>query len=151
MSRTTAYHPQGDGMVKRLNHSLLQMLRAYAQDQADWECHLPLVLYVYHTAVHTSTGVSAFELMYGHSPEKSPFRPALPMTHHRANSSYRQIWRNYRILWRHILQRQHTCKGILLFKGHGDDFSALVIHYECPFSLQESWVLTGRESDVLHP
>ena len=71
--RTTAYHSQGDGMVECFNRSLLQMLRAYVQDQADWECHLPLVLYAYRTAVHTSTGVSPFELMYGRSPEKSPF------------------------------------------------------------------------------
>ena len=72
-SRTTAYHPQGDGMAERFNRSLLQRLHAYVQDQADWECHLPLVLYAYRTAVHTSTGVSPFELMYGRSPEKSPF------------------------------------------------------------------------------
>ena len=30
-SRTTDYHPQGDGMVECLNRSLLQMLRAYVQ------------------------------------------------------------------------------------------------------------------------
>ena len=60
-------------MVERFNRSLLQMLRAYVQDQADWECHLPLALYAYCTAVHTSTRVSPFELMYGRSPQKSPF------------------------------------------------------------------------------
>ena len=72
-SRTTVYHPQGDGMVERFNWSLLQMLRAYVQGQADWEWHLPLALYTYCTAVHTSTGVSPIELMYGRSPQKSPF------------------------------------------------------------------------------
>ena len=40
-SRTTAYHPQGDGMVERFNRSLLQMLRAYVELQEDWRstCH----------------------------------------------------------------------------------------------------------------
>ena len=45
-SRTTAYHPQGDGMVERFNRSLLQLLRAYVDTQSDWEQYLPLVLYM---------------------------------------------------------------------------------------------------------
>ena len=35
------HFPQGNGMVEHFNNFLLQMLRAYAQDQVDWECHLP--------------------------------------------------------------------------------------------------------------
>ena len=31
----------------------------------DWEQHLPLVLYAYRIAVHTSTGVSPHVLMFG--------------------------------------------------------------------------------------
>ena len=46
-SRTTAFHPAGDGLVKRFNRSLLQMLRAYVQQHQDWEQYLPQVLYVY--------------------------------------------------------------------------------------------------------
>ena len=46
------------------------MLHAYVYDQANWECHLPLVLHAYRTAVHTS---SSFELMYGRFPQRSPF------------------------------------------------------------------------------
>ena len=57
-SRTTPYHPQGDGMVERFNRSLLQLLRTYVERQEDWEQHLPLALYAYRTATHTSTGVS---------------------------------------------------------------------------------------------
>jgi len=70
-SRTTAYHPAGDGLVERFNRSLLQMLRAYV-DQTDWEQYLPFVLYAYRTAVHRSTGVSPFELMFGRCAHKPP-------------------------------------------------------------------------------
>ena len=51
-TRTTAYHPQGDGMVERFNRSLLQLLRCYVDMEDDWECYLPLVLYAYRTAVY---------------------------------------------------------------------------------------------------
>eukprot|EP00731_Ephydatia_muelleri_P021178 Em0013g905a len=72
-SHTTAYHLEGDGMVERLNRSLLQLLRTYAQRQDDWEKHLPLVLYAYRTATHSSTGTSPFQLMYGRQPKSSTF------------------------------------------------------------------------------
>ena len=52
-SRTTAYHPQGDGMVERFNRSLLQLLRTYVEREEEWECHLSLVLFEYRTAIHS--------------------------------------------------------------------------------------------------
>ena len=72
-SRTTAYHPQGDGMVERFNRSLLQLLRTYVDKQEDWERHLPLVLYAYRTSIHSSTGASPFLLTYGRNPSLAPF------------------------------------------------------------------------------
>ena len=72
-SRTTAYHPQGDGMVERFNRSLLQMLRSYVNDHAEWERYLPFVLFAYRTAVHASTGVTPFEMMFGRTPQQPPF------------------------------------------------------------------------------
>ena len=75
-SRTTPYHPQGDGMVERFNRSLLQLLRTYVERQEDWEQHLPLALYAYRTATRTSTGVSPFQLMYGRHPQPNTITPA---------------------------------------------------------------------------
>ena len=72
-SHTTAYHPQGDGLVERFNRSLLQMLRSYVETKEEWEKHLPLILYAYRTAIHSSTGFTPFELMYGRPPQQAPF------------------------------------------------------------------------------
>ena len=77
-SCTTAYHPQGDGMVERLNRSLLQLLCGYVdKEPANWERYLPLILYAYRTAVHSSTGVSPFVLMFGRQPQSTQFEPQL--------------------------------------------------------------------------
>ena len=43
-------------MAERFNHSLLQLLQSYTQEEADWELHFPLALFAYKTAVHWSTG-----------------------------------------------------------------------------------------------
>ena len=55
-THTTPYHSQGDGMVERFNRSLLQLLRTYVEKEEDWEQYLPLALYAFRTAQHSSTG-----------------------------------------------------------------------------------------------
>ena len=75
-SRTTAYHPEGDGMVERFNRTLLQLLRTYTEKQEEWERYLPFVLFAYRAAVHSSTGVSPFELMFGRPPIQNPLPSA---------------------------------------------------------------------------
>ena len=64
-TRTTAYHPQGDGMVERSNRSILQMLRSFTSSSSDWEDHLPLLLFAYRTSFHRSTKATPFTLMFG--------------------------------------------------------------------------------------
>ena len=63
-------------MVERFNCLLLQLLRAYAERQTDWEQYLPFVLFAYRSAIHSSTGVSPFELMFGRPPIQHPFPSA---------------------------------------------------------------------------
>ena len=67
-------------MVERFNRSLLQLLRAYVDRENDWEKYLPLVLYAYRCAVHSSTGYSPFQLMYGRTPSSSLFDPQTAFT-----------------------------------------------------------------------
>ena len=72
-TRTTAYHPQGDGMVERANRSILQMLRMFVEKKTDWERWLPLMLYAYRTSKHPSTGRTPFEVMFGRTQSSSVF------------------------------------------------------------------------------
>jgi hypothetical protein len=66
---TTAYHPQGDGLVERLNRTLTGMLsKTVEQSGKGWDVRLPYVLFAYRTSVQESTQESPFHLFYGRDP-----------------------------------------------------------------------------------
>ena len=67
-SRTTPYHPMGDGLVERMNRTLLNLLRTYTEDHGDWEEHLQLLLFAYRTTKHSSIGLSPHEVLFGYNP-----------------------------------------------------------------------------------
>ncbi|MCG8048342.1 MAG: RNase H-like domain-containing protein, partial [Candidatus Thiodiazotropha endolucinida] len=68
-TRTTPYHPMGNGMVERFNKTLLNMLGTLEDTQkADWKSHVSTMTHAYNAAVHDSTGFSPFYLMFGRHP-----------------------------------------------------------------------------------
>jgi len=67
-SRTTPYHPMGDGLVERMNRSILNLLRGLVDKEEDWEEHLQLLLYLYRTTKHATTGLSPYETLFGSNP-----------------------------------------------------------------------------------
>jgi hypothetical protein len=65
-TRTTPWRPQSDGMVERMNRTLVAMLKQYAnEDQGDWDLILPYCAAAYRSSIHTSTGFSPNMLMFG--------------------------------------------------------------------------------------
>ena len=69
--RTTAYHPQADGITERFNRTIKTMLAQFVEQekQDDWDLKLNNLTFAYNTAVHATTKLSPFELMFGRVPK----------------------------------------------------------------------------------
>ncbi|MCO5571806.1 hypothetical protein L7F22_025554 [Adiantum nelumboides] len=76
LSFSSAYHPLTDGQSEIANSTILDLLKSYVSErQTDWEKYLPLVEYAYNNAVHSTTGLAPFEIIYG-----KPMLPPILMT-----------------------------------------------------------------------
>ncbi|KAF4752107.1 hypothetical protein FOZ62_029556, partial [Perkinsus olseni] len=67
-SRSSVYHPIGNGLVERFNQTFLKMLRVHVETTHDWYQHLGSLVWFYNTSIHSSTKASPFYLMYGRDP-----------------------------------------------------------------------------------
>ncbi|KRX21064.1 Gag-Pol polyprotein [Trichinella nelsoni] len=66
VARTTAYHPQPDGLVERINRTLIDMLAKVSIDQPeDWDVHLDRVLLAYRSSVHHTTDDTPCRILFG--------------------------------------------------------------------------------------
>ena len=65
-SRTTALHPQSDGMIERYNRTLERQLAMFVGEyQGTWDHKFPLLLMSYRSAVHDTTKCTPSLLMFG--------------------------------------------------------------------------------------
>jgi hypothetical protein len=59
--KTTAYRPQCDGMVERVNRTLADIIAGYVSEEpTTWSDFLPSATFAYNTAVHSSADYSPF-------------------------------------------------------------------------------------------
>ena len=66
--RTTAYHPECDGLTERFNRTLKTLISCFVNEhQNDWDELLPYLAFAYNTSTHATTNHTAYEVMLGSS------------------------------------------------------------------------------------
>ncbi|WMV45719.1 hypothetical protein MTR67_039104 [Solanum verrucosum] len=66
---STSYHPQTDGQTEVVNRILGNMLSVVLKGKlTSWENYIPIVEFSYNRTFHSSTGKTAFEVVYGFNP-----------------------------------------------------------------------------------
>ena len=64
---TSAYRPESNGALERAHGTIKAYLRLLGNSNnlADWEKLLPFAVFSYNTQIHSATGYSPYELIYG--------------------------------------------------------------------------------------
>ena len=69
---TSSYHPNGNGGVERVNHTMAQMLALVVNErQGGWDLQLPHVEFAYNNSVSAATGLAPNEVYMGRFPRLS--------------------------------------------------------------------------------
>ncbi|KAK3725843.1 hypothetical protein QZH41_014068 [Actinostola sp. cb2023] len=65
-TRSTAYHPEGNGQIENFHRTLKSMIKTRVEEEPDrWDEHMEFCLMAYRSSVHSSTGHTPYELMFG--------------------------------------------------------------------------------------
>ena len=66
LSHSTAYYPQGNGLAKSYNKSLIEIIKKLLEENKKaWNAKLKFALWADRVSTKKSTGTSPFQLVYG--------------------------------------------------------------------------------------
>lgn len=124
-TRTSPYHPRGDGLVERMNSTILNIVKSITDgSSSDWDLELPKALMAYNSSVQETTGFTPslmffgremrlpIDLVVGSAEEETPSKHVEKLKEN--------VERAYRIAREHGLEQQKRQKELYDRKVHGD-------------------------------
>jgi len=70
--RTCPANPRANGLAENSNRTIKDALASFvAQDQMDWDIHLPIIQLAYNTTINVATGYSPYFLLHGREAKAS--------------------------------------------------------------------------------
>jgi hypothetical protein len=142
-ARTSAYHPQANGQVERMNRTIKQILACYTNTHHnDWDMHLSTVTFAYNTARNEATQHTPFEIVFGRQ-DTSLFNIINPVNNNDTNEYVRLISNNKQTI-QHMVQQQLT-KSKLNYIKHYDRQSHTI-----PYQIKQHVWLTTETHEPGH-
>lgn len=126
-SRTTPYHPMGNGLCERFNRTLIKMLGTlHPEQKKDWKKHIGPIVHCYNCMKQSSTGQTPFYLMYGREPplpidlafKTNPYEDKQTMTHYIEKLKER-LETSYNLAQQNVKQSQERQKDFYDRKVRG--------------------------------
>lgn len=98
---TTAYHPQTNGLVERMNGTIVKtIVKMIDKAQDKWETFLPAALFAYRSTPHAELGISPFEILLGWK-ARLPIDVAMGVMNHEVAYGYQEHLDNLTTLREH--------------------------------------------------
>ena len=106
-SKTTPYHPQGDGQVERMNRTIINMLKSLPEIyKSNWKDHVNKLIFAYNCTRNDSTSFSPFQLVFGRSP-----RLPIDFMFDLHEDTKKETYGEYVDSWRSAMQEAYVIAG----------------------------------------